>query len=83
MTANHCPGLLCLAVALASTALAGTACSRGADETRVRTDLQARLNQDVKPGLFEVVALRREGSSPLPAGESGNARRRPPSTGNQ
>jgi TRAP transporter TAXI family solute receptor len=75
VTASHCPRLLCLAVALASTALAGTACSRrGADETRVRTDLQARLNQDVKPGLFEVVALRREGSSPLPAGESGNAR---------
>jgi TRAP transporter TAXI family solute receptor len=52
-------------------ALAAAACTRGADEARLRTDLQARLNREVKADLFEVVALRREGSSPMPAGESG------------
>jgi len=51
-------------------ALTGVGCSRGADEARLRADVQTRLNQDVKPGLFEVVGLRREGSSPLAAGES-------------
>jgi TRAP transporter TAXI family solute receptor len=66
--------LLRLAVMGIGVALASTACSRGADEARLRADLQTRLNQDVKPGLFEVVALRREGSSPLPASES-NAER--------
>ncbi|HEY6359617.1 MAG TPA: TAXI family TRAP transporter solute-binding subunit, partial [Vicinamibacterales bacterium] len=49
-------------------------CARGADEARLREDLQARLNRDVKPDLFQVVALRREGSAPLPGGESGGAR---------
>jgi TRAP transporter TAXI family solute receptor len=47
------------------------ACARGADEARLVRDLQERLNRDVKPGLFEVVGVRREGSAPLPAGESG------------
>jgi TRAP transporter TAXI family solute receptor len=47
------------------------ACARGADEERLVRDLQERLNRDVKPGLFEVVGVRREGSAPLPAGESG------------
>jgi TRAP transporter TAXI family solute receptor len=51
-----------------------TACSRGADEARVRADLQTRLDRDVKPDLFEVVSLRREGSSPMPGSEAGAAR---------
>lgn len=50
------------------------ACSRGADEARVRTDLQERLNRDVKPGLFQVVSLRRAGSSPMPASDAGASR---------
>ena len=50
------------------------ACSRGADEARLAADLQTRLDRDVKPGLFTLVGLRREGSGPLPAGESGAAR---------
>lgn len=49
-------------------------CARGADEARLRADLQSRLDRAVKPDLFQVVALRREGSAPLPAGESGAPR---------
>jgi TRAP transporter TAXI family solute receptor len=49
-------------------------CARGADQAQLIEDVQARLDQGVKPGLFRVVALRREGSSPLPAGESGARR---------
>ena len=49
-------------------------CARGADEARIRTDLQAKLDRDVKKGLFEVVALRREGSAPLPAANTGAQR---------
>ena len=54
--------------------VACVACTRGADEERLKSDLQARLDHDVKPGLFQVVGLRREGSGPLPAGESGTPR---------
>jgi TRAP transporter TAXI family solute receptor len=46
-------------------------CTRGADEARLEADVQARLDRDVKPGLFRIVGLQREGSAPLPAGESG------------
>jgi TRAP transporter TAXI family solute receptor len=49
-------------------------CTRGADESRLHADLQARLDRDVQSGLFEVVGLRREGSAPLPMGESGRPR---------
>jgi TRAP transporter TAXI family solute receptor len=49
-------------------------CSRGADEARLRQDTQERLDQGVKPGLLKVVALRREGSAPLPASDSGAER---------
>jgi TRAP transporter TAXI family solute receptor len=62
-----------LALLLLSLA-AGAACTRGADESRLRADLQSRLDKDVKPGLFEVAALRREGSAPVPAGDSGASR---------
>jgi TRAP transporter TAXI family solute receptor len=49
-------------------------CTRGADEARLRQDTQERLDQGVKPGLLKVVGLRREGSAPLPASESGAQR---------
>jgi TRAP transporter TAXI family solute receptor len=49
-------------------------CTRGADESRLRADVQARLDRDVKPGLLTVAALRREGSAPLPASQSGRPR---------
>jgi TRAP transporter TAXI family solute receptor len=54
--------------------LVSSGCTRGADESRLRDDLQARLDREVKPDLFEVVALRREGSAPMPAGDSGKPR---------
>jgi TRAP transporter TAXI family solute receptor len=54
--------------------LAAVGCARGADEARLKEDVQARLDQGVKPDLLKVVALRREGSSPLPAGDSGAPR---------
>ena len=55
-------------------ALLAAGCARGANEARLRADLQTRLDRDVKADLFDVVALRREGSAPLPPGESGAAR---------
>ena len=57
------------------TALVAAGCTRAVDEARVSTDLQTRLDHDLKPGLFKLVALRREGSAPMPAGESGAPRR--------
>jgi TRAP transporter TAXI family solute receptor len=63
--------VLCAALAAV---LSTTACTRGADADRLRADVQARLTKDVKPDLFEIVSLRREGSSPLPASDSGAPR---------
>jgi TRAP transporter TAXI family solute receptor len=54
--------------------LAAAGCTRGADEATLRSELQTKLDRDVQPGLFEIVSLRREGSAPLPAGESGASR---------
>jgi TRAP transporter TAXI family solute receptor len=52
----------------------GASCARGADEGRLKADLQERLDADVKPDLFHVAALRRSGSAPLPAGDAGAPR---------
>ena len=60
--------------ALGLVLMASAACARGADAERVKTDLQERLNRDVKPDLFRVVAIKREGSAPTAAGESGASR---------
>ena len=60
--------------ALALVLMATAACARGADAERVKADLQQRLNRDVKPDLFRVVGIKREGSAPAPAGESGASR---------
>ena len=54
--------------------LAAAGCARGADEARLTTDLQNRLDSELSPDLFELVGLKREGSAPLPAGESGAPR---------
>jgi len=51
-----------------------SACARGADAERVKSDLQQRLDRDVKADLLRVVAIKREGSAPMPAGESGASR---------
>jgi TRAP transporter TAXI family solute receptor len=68
----NAPRLLCslLWVGL----LTAAACTRGADEARLRADLQTRLDRDVKPGLFKVTSLRREGSAPTQASETGTPR---------
>jgi TRAP transporter TAXI family solute receptor len=49
-------------------------CSRGPDETELRKEVQEKLNQQFKPGLLEITSLRRQGSAPLPASESGAPR---------
>ncbi len=51
-----------------------TGCTRAADETRLTSDVQHRLDRELSPGLLELEALRREGSAPLPAGASGASR---------
>jgi TRAP transporter TAXI family solute receptor len=56
------------------TLLAASGCTRGADETRLTTDLQNRLDHELSPDLFELVGVQRQGSAPLPAGESGTSR---------
>jgi len=60
--------------ALGVALLASSACARGADAERVKSDLQQRLDRDVKADLLRVVAIKREGSAPMPAGESGASR---------
>jgi TRAP transporter TAXI family solute receptor len=49
-------------------------CARGPDETALRTEVQGKLDQRFKPGLFDLVGLRRQGSAPLPASERGTQR---------
>jgi TRAP transporter TAXI family solute receptor len=73
MTGSH-PTRRYSAAAVTLMAVLAAGCARGADEERVQADLQARLDRDVKADLFDVVALRREGSAPLPPSESGAAR---------
>lgn len=61
-------------IAALAVLVAAPGCARGADEERLRQDVQDRLDHSVKPGLLKVVGLRREGSAPLPAGDSGASR---------
>jgi TRAP transporter TAXI family solute receptor len=49
-------------------------CARGPDEQALRTEVQEKLARQLAPGLLEVSALQRMGSSPLPAAESGSER---------
>ena len=54
--------------------IAAGGCTRGADEARLTSDVQTRLDRELSPDLFTLVGLKREGSAPLPAGESGAPR---------
>lgn len=64
-----------LAVALSLVlAVAALGCSRGPDASALRTEVKSKLDQRFKPGLFELVSLRRQGSAPLPDAESGTSR---------
>ncbi|MFI5315451.1 MAG: TAXI family TRAP transporter solute-binding subunit [Myxococcota bacterium] len=58
--------LLCLLVL--------AACSRGPSESELRKQVEEKLTRDLKPGLFEIVALRRTGSAPLAAAADGSKR---------
>ena len=49
-------------------------CSRGPDEAALQKQVQENLNKSFKPGLLELAALKRVGSSPLPAAENGAPR---------
>ena len=49
-------------------------CSRGPDEAALKSDVQSRIEKSFKPGLLELTALKRQGSSPLPKSESGAER---------
>src|SRR5262245_52304375 len=49
-------------------------CARGPDELALRTEVQGKLDQRFKPGLFELVGLKRQGSAPLPGSEAGAKR---------
>ena len=69
MTAGICRVSVALVVLVVA-----AGCTRGADEAQLQSDLQKKLDQEIKPDLFTVAALRREGSAPLPAGESGASR---------
>jgi TRAP transporter TAXI family solute receptor len=60
-------GLALLAVLV----VAAAACSRGPDAVALRTEVQQKLDQRFKPGLFELVGLKRQGSAPLPRSEAG------------
>src|SRR5688572_9750068 len=62
----------CIALVAVACALTTTACARGPDEVALRAEVQGKLDQRFKPGLFGVVGFRRQGSAPLPASERGN-----------
>ena len=50
------------------------ACSRGPDQDALTKQVQGQIDKSFKPGLLELVGLKRQGSSPLPASESGAQR---------
>jgi TRAP transporter TAXI family solute receptor len=50
------------------------ACSRGPDQNALKKQVQDQVDKSFKPGLLELVALKRQGSSPLPAAEDGAQR---------
>jgi TRAP transporter TAXI family solute receptor len=49
-------------------------CSRGPDQAALKGQVQEQLDKSFKPGLLELAALKRQGSSPLPAAASGAPR---------
>jgi TRAP transporter TAXI family solute receptor len=61
-------------VALIAVATVTVGCSRGPDATALRREIQGKLDQRFKPGLFGLDRFRRQGSAPIPASESGAKR---------
>jgi TRAP transporter TAXI family solute receptor len=60
--------------ALAALVLVAIGCSRGPDEAALRTEVQGKLDQRFKTGLFGLTKFRRQGSAPLPGSETGAKR---------
>jgi len=50
------------------------ACSRGPDQAALQKQVQAQIDKSFKPGLLELAALKRLGSSPVPAAQEGAPR---------
>jgi TRAP transporter TAXI family solute receptor len=48
--------------------LAAAGCSRGPDEAALKSEVQQKIDKNLKPGLLELAGLKRQGSSPLPGG---------------
>jgi TRAP transporter TAXI family solute receptor len=59
---------------LVAVTVMAVACSRGPDATALQTEVQGKLDQRFKPGLFGLVGFRRQGSSPLPGSDAGAKR---------
>jgi TRAP transporter TAXI family solute receptor len=51
-----------------------SACSRGPDEAALKKQVQEQIDKSFKPGLLELAALKRQGSSPQSASQSGAER---------
>lgn len=60
-----------LAIALA---LLAAACARGPDQEALKAQVQGQIEKNFKPGLLELAALKRLGSSPQPPGPDGAQR---------
>ncbi len=63
------------AATFAALVLVASACTRGPGEAALRAEVEDKLNTSFKGGLFEVEGLKRQGSAPLQASETGAARR--------
>jgi TRAP transporter TAXI family solute receptor len=73
MTASRARRGAGLAVGLAVAVMA-VGCSRGPDAPALRTEVQGKLDQRFKPGLFGLAGFRRQGSAPLSGSEDGSKR---------
>jgi TRAP transporter TAXI family solute receptor len=60
--------------ALVATTAMTVGCSRGPDAAALQAEVQGKLDQRFKPGLFGLVGFRRLGSAPLPASDAGAKR---------
>jgi TRAP transporter TAXI family solute receptor len=61
-------------LALIATIVLGAGCSRGPDKKALQTEVQDKLSKRFQPGLLELVSLKRQGSAPLQASETGTKR---------
>jgi TRAP transporter TAXI family solute receptor len=74
MTATRARKRTGLAALVVAAIMMAVGCSRGPDATALRTEVQGKLDQRFKPGLFQLAGFRRQGSAPLPGSETGASR---------